>query len=75
LRSAICANPGKLPVIIELHYGNESVVDIDLGDTYRVGAGVSFLSELAKIIPQNDYTFAPSDKIYLAPPERKPWES
>jgi hypothetical protein len=35
---------------------------------------VSFLSELAKIVPQSDTAYCPNDKIYLDPPERKPWE-
>ena len=74
LRTAICTNPGKLPVIFELHYPNGGMAEVNLGDSYRVGVGISFLSELAKIVPQSDTFFAPDEKIYLAPPERKPWE-
>jgi hypothetical protein len=40
----------------------------------RVSASIGFLSELAKTVPQTDTEFRPEDKIYLAPPERKPWE-
>jgi hypothetical protein len=25
-------------------------------------------------VPQADTSFRPSDKVYLDPPERKPWE-
>ena len=32
------------------------------------------LSELAKIVPQSDTAYCPNDKVYLDPPERKPWE-
>ena len=74
LRTTICANPGKLPVILELHYPNGGMAEVNLGDSYRVGVGIAFLSELAKIVPQSDTFFAPDEKIYLAPPERKPWE-
>ena len=74
LKSAIASHPGRLAVVIELHYPSGGVVEINLGDAFRVGIGIAFLSELAKIIPQSDTSFAPEEKIYLAPPERKPWE-
>jgi DNA polymerase III alpha subunit len=73
LRSVVVGNPGKLPVVIELHYPNGGVVDVELGEAYRVGVDIAFLSELAKIVPQSDTSFAPEPKIYLAPPERRPW--
>jgi hypothetical protein len=74
LKSAIASHPGRLAVVIELHYPSGGVVEINLGDAFRVGIGIAFISELAKIIPQSDTSFAPEEKIYLAPPERKPWE-
>lgn len=74
IREAIRKNPGTLPVIIELHYPSGKVLDVDLGATYRVAGSISFLSELSKIVPPADTTFRPSDKIYLAPREPKPWE-
>ena len=74
IRGAIRRNPGQLPVIIELHYPSGKVVDVDLGAEFRVAGSISFLSELSKIVPQSDTTFRPSDKIYLAPREPKPWE-
>ena len=74
IREAIRKNPGTLPVIIELHYPSGKILDVDLGATYRVAGSISFLSELSKIVPPADTTFRPSDKIYLAPREPKPWE-
>ena len=67
-------NPGKLPVIIELHYPTGRVLDVDLGEGFRVAGSLSFLSELSKIVPQADTTFRPEPKIYLAAREPKPWE-
>ena len=74
IRDAIKKNPGTLPVIIELHYPSGKVLDVDLGPEFRVAGSISFLSELSKILPQTDTTFRPSDKVYLAPREPKPWE-
>ena len=74
IRDAIRKNPGTLPVIIELHYPSGKVLDVDLGKEFRVAGSISFLSELSKIVPQADTTFRPSDKVYLAPREPKPWE-
>ena len=50
------------------------VVEVSLGNEACVAVTVSFLSELGKIVPQSDVSFRPADKVYLAPPERKPWE-
>ena len=74
IREAIVKNPGKLPVIIELHYPTGRVLDVDLGEGFRVAGSLSFLSELSKIVPQADTTFRPEPKIYLAAREPKPWE-
>ena len=75
LRSAIGGNPGTLPVVIELHYPDGGIAEVNLGDAFRVNVDVAFLSELSKIVPQSDTSFAPDGRIYLAPRERKPWES
>ena len=74
IRESILRNPGQLPVIVELHYPSGKVVDVDLGPKYRVSGTMSFFSELAKVVPQGDQTFRPSDKVLLAPREPKPWE-
>ena len=66
IRSAILRSPGRLPVLIELHYPSGKVLDVDLGETYRLGVTLSFLSELDKIVPQSDTSFRPDDRIYLA---------
>ncbi len=75
IRAAITKNPGRLPVIIELHYPNGKILDVDLGAEFRVAGSIAFLSELSKIVPQADTTFRPSDKIYLEPPKARPWEN
>ena len=67
IRSAIVKNPGKLPVVIELHYPNGRVLDVDLGPGFRVGVTLSFLSELSKVVPQADTSFRPEGRVYFAP--------
>ena len=74
VRAAIQKNPGQLPVLLELRYPDGQLVEIDLGANLRVAASMAFLSELGKIVPQADTSFCPADKVYLAPPEPKPWE-
>lgn len=74
IRDAAEKSPGKLPIVLDLVYENGTEIEIDLGYGYRVAVTLSFLSELAKVIPQSDTTFAPESKIYLAPREPKPWE-
>ena len=74
IRDSIRHNPGKLPVFIELHYPTGKVLDVNLGNEFKVAISMAFLSELAKIVPQTDTSFRPSDKIYLAPPKPRPWE-
>jgi len=71
IRESIAKNPGKLPVVIELHYPNGRVLDVDLGPGFHVGVTLSFLSELDKIVPQSDTSFRPTDEIYLEPREPK----
>ena len=74
IREAITKSPGRLPVIIELHYPSGKVLDVDLGEQYRVAASMTFLSELSKVVPQQDTSFRPSDKVYLVEREPRPWE-
>ncbi|MBQ3289369.1 MAG: DNA polymerase III subunit alpha [Kiritimatiellae bacterium] len=74
IRDAIRRSPGRLPVVLEMACPGGKVVDIDLGSGLGVAVTVSFLSELGKIVPQSDVSFGPSDKVYLAPREPKPWE-
>ena len=73
IRGSILKSPGRLPVIIELHYPSGRVLDVDLGEKYTVAVTLQFLSELEKIVPQTDTSFRPEDKIYLAQPELGGW--
>ena len=75
VREVVRGSPGKLPVVIELACPGGRTAKLDLGDGARVAVTVSFLSELEKILPQSDVSFHPSDKVYLAPREPRPWES
>ena len=74
IREAILRSPGRLPVILEMLCPGGKVVDVSLGSALGVAVTVGFLSELGKIVPQSDVSFRPSDKVYLAPREPKPWE-
>ena len=74
IRDAVQANPGALPVLVELRYGDGRVVEVDLGPSCRVGCTVAFLSSLGKIVQQADYSFRPDDRVYFAPREPRPWE-
>ncbi|MGN0833827.1 MAG: DNA polymerase III subunit alpha [Kiritimatiellia bacterium] len=71
IRTAILKHPGRLPVLLELHYPNGRVLDVDLGPGFQVAASLAFLSELSKVVPQSDTSFRPEAKIYLAPREAK----
>lgn len=62
---------GALPLAIELHYSDGAQVDIDMGSQSRVDCSMEFLAELAKIVPQGDTMFSPSEKIYFAPAEER----
>jgi DNA polymerase-3 subunit alpha len=73
ISAAISRSPGLLPVYFEIHNG-ENVIDVDLGSSYRVAVTLSFLSELDKVVSQQDITFAPSDEMSLIQREPKPWE-
>lgn len=68
LKSAIQKNPGRLPVKLAIVYDDGQIVSVDLGQLNRVACTIDFLSELAKIVHQNDTTFSPEDKTTLAPP-------
>ena len=74
IRESIRRSPGNLPVIIELHYPTGRIVDVNLGNDFRVAGSVSFFSELSKIVPQSTISLRPSNKIYLQPPKPRPWE-
>ena len=74
IREAATKNPGALPVLLDVFYTDGTQVVIDLGPDARAAISVSFLSELAKIVPQSDTAYCHNDKVYFDPPERKPWE-
>lgn len=74
IRDGILRSPGKLPVIIELHYPDGHILDVDLGEHYRVALSLGFLSEVGKIVPQTDISFRPEPRIYLAERQAKPWD-
>ena len=74
VREVICRSPGKLPVVLEMACPGGKTVDIDLGPGMNVAVTISFLSELGKVVPQSDVSFCPSDKVYLAPREQRPWD-
>ena len=75
VRDAAARNPGKLPIVADLVYPDGTVVVVDFGPACRVACNMAFLAEISKVVPQVDMTFAPEDKVVLAPPEPKPWES
>ena len=73
IKMAICRNPGKLPVFFEIHHeGN--IIDLSLGQSYSVAVTLSFLSELDKVVSQQDINFAPSDDFSLVQRDVMPWE-
>ncbi|MBR1920781.1 MAG: DNA polymerase III subunit alpha [Kiritimatiellae bacterium] len=74
IRATAEKSPGALPVYLVVARDDGTQVEIDLGPAARVAVTIEFLSQLAKIVPQADTSFAPSDKVYLDPPEPKPWE-
>ncbi len=71
IRDSIRRSPGSLPVIIELHYPNGKVLDVDLGAEFRVSPAIAFLAELGKVVPMGDVSFRPDDRIYTAAPARE----
>lgn len=75
LVSSIAQNPGTLPVFADIAFEDGCVAELDLGPTCRVSAGVGFLSSLAKIVPQSETSYRPSDKIYFASSASRPWET
>lgn len=74
IRASALRNPGKLPILVELHYPNGRILDVDLGPTYRVDTTLSFLSELEKIVPQSEISFRPDERTTLIERDSKPWE-
>jgi len=69
IRDSVLRSPGKFPVLIELHYPNGRVMDVDLGPAYRVAVTLSFLSELDKIVPPSEVSLKPDSRVYIAPRE------
>ena len=65
-------NPGRLPLVLRFEYPDGEVLGIDSG--LRVDVSMAFLSELAKTVPSSDVLYPCDPKVYLAPPEPKPWE-
>ena len=74
VRDSILRSPGNFPVLVELHYPNGRILDVDLGPGFRLNPTLSFLSEFEKIVPQTDLSFRPDERVSLAPREPKPWE-
>jgi DNA polymerase III alpha subunit len=68
-------SPGNIPMRIKLSYGNSQVVDIDLGDGFKINPTMEFLSKLGKITSQKALQFIlANDKIYLDE-SRQRWQS
>ena len=74
LKGAIERNPGKLPVILDIHYECGRTVEVDLGESFQVAVTLPFLSELEKIFDQSDVSFCPGDRIYPSQKEKRPWD-
>ena len=74
LGEAAARHPGKLKALARIVCPDGRLVEVDLGPACHVAVNVTFLSEIAKMVPQTDISFAPEDKVTLAPPEPKPWE-
>ena len=50
--------PGKLPVKLDIAYGNGTVVTVDLGASGRIACTIDSLSELVKVVPQSEMSFS-----------------
>ncbi len=72
LKAAADAHPGHFPLFLRFVYPSGQVVTVDTN--VRVACTISFLSQLAKVVPMARTDFDCNDKVYLAPPEPKPWE-
>ena len=66
--------PGELPVVFTLACKDGTEIDLSLKAAPKVALTLAFLSELAKIVPQNETDYSPSREMRLAPPEPRPWE-
>ena len=75
IREAALKHPGKLPVFLDVEFANGSIAYMDLGLSCHVAPTISFLAELSKVVPQNETSYNPESKIYLAPPPQRPWET
>ncbi|MBP5284979.1 MAG: DNA polymerase III subunit alpha [Kiritimatiellae bacterium] len=74
IRAAALKFPGALPVVLCISYADGKTAEIDLGGECRVAVSLGFLSELARLAPQGDISFAPRSEMYFAPKTPKPWE-
>ena len=63
LRATLAQSPGALNIHLALHYPSGRVVEINLGEGYRVGVTLAFLSALEKVVPQRDVSFKPNTNI------------
>ena len=58
--------PGKLPVKLDIAYGNGTVVTVDLGASGRIACTIDSLSELVKVVPQSEMSFPVDGTMSLA---------
>ncbi|MBQ4471540.1 MAG: DNA polymerase III subunit alpha [Kiritimatiellae bacterium] len=58
--------PGKLPVKLDIAYGNGTVVTVDLGASGRIACTIDSLSELVKVVPQSEMSFSVDGTMSLA---------
>ncbi len=63
IRATLVQNPGPLSVHLALHYPSGRIVEINLGEGYRVGVTLAFLSALEKVVPQRDISFKPNTNV------------
>ena len=65
IKAAVDANPGLANLFIKVSIGG-SAVDVSLGEACRASVGISFLSMVAKAIPQSGISFSPERQIYFS---------
>ena len=65
IKAAVDANPGLANLFIKVSIGG-SAVDVSLGEACRASVGISFLSMIAKAIPQSGISFSPERQIYFS---------
>ena len=67
------ANPGTLPVFLDMRHPGGKTVEVCLD--LQVACTVSFLSALGKVVPLGEVSFRPDSRTDLAPKESRPWEA